>query len=151
MRGGTEMTDEVKNQDTVVPLNPRQKPNGEAKNARFSRQARELAILASLPALEYERERAAAAKRLECRTNILDKIIFEIRSRVTNMIPENALRTEWKENSDLIGMHVNWNLNDRDADAFVAFAISDDNGNIHVVVVLADGNGTAWNGTISRK
>jgi hypothetical protein len=38
-----------------------------------------------------------------------------------------------------------------DIDVFVTSTISDNEGNIRVVVVLADGNGTAWDGTISRE
>ena len=138
-------------QETVILLNPRQKPKGEATNARLSRQARELAILASLPEMEYERERGTAAKRLGCRAIVLDKLVYEIRSKVTKLKSENACKPGWKVCPDFIGLHVNWHINGGDIDVFVAFAISDNEGNIHVVVVLADGNGTAWGGTISRE
>jgi hypothetical protein len=63
----------------------------------------------------------------------------------------HAYRTGWKECHDFIGMRVNWHISGRDIDVFVTSAISDNGGNIHVVVVLADGNGTAWDGTISRE
>jgi hypothetical protein len=112
-------------------------------NARLSRQARELAILASLPQMEYERERGTAAKRLGCRTNVLNKLVYEIRSKVVKLKSENACRMEWKACPDFIGMRVNWRISGRNMDVFVASAISDNQGNFHVVVVLADGNGTA--------
>jgi hypothetical protein len=151
MPGTRAMTTGSKDHETVIPLNSRQKPKGEAKNARFSRQARELAILASLPEMEYERERGTAAKRLGCRANVLDKLVYEIKSKVAKLKSENAHRMGWKECPDFIGMRVNWHISGRDIDVFVASAISDNDGNIHVVVVLADGNGTAWDGTISRE
>jgi hypothetical protein len=151
MHGQRAMNKGPKEQETVIPLNPRQKPKGEANKDRFSRQARELAILANLPEMEYERERGAAAKRLECRANIFDKLVHEIRSKVTKLISENSCRMGWKERPDFVGMRVNWHISGRDIDVFVASAISDNDGNIHVVVVLADGNGTAWDGTISRE
>src|ERR1044071_640822 len=128
----------VKGQETVVSLNPRQKPKGEARNARFSRQAQELAILASLPEMEYERERGTAAKRLGCRANVLDKLVYEIKSKAAKLKSENARKPGWKECPDFIGMRVNWHINGRDVDVFVASAVSDNESNIHVVVVLAD-------------
>jgi hypothetical protein len=149
--GERDVTEEADDSKTVISLRPHQKPKGETKNARFTRQARDLAVLASLPDLEYERERGAAAKRLECRPHVLDKLVYGIRSKARKLTSENASKAGWKVCPGFIGMRVNWRLDGRVVDVYVVSAVSDNEGGIHVVVVLADGNGTTCDGVISRE
>jgi hypothetical protein len=54
-------------------------PGGDAPARSASDDAAEIARLAALPPLQYEREREAAAKLLGCRTAILDRLVVSAR------------------------------------------------------------------------
>jgi Protein of unknown function (DUF3631) len=65
--------------DKGIPNGGREIARIWAKAERPASDAAEIARLAALPPLQYEREREAAAKRLGCRTAILDRLVGSTR------------------------------------------------------------------------
>jgi hypothetical protein len=97
--------------------------------------ARLIARLSVMPALEYERTRSAAARQLKCRVSWLDHVIDGIRCRIAefaHMLPP-------KDGRASVGTPVNFH---EDGERYVGFlvAAAHRHGQDHQLLVLADDN-----------
>ena len=127
----------------------------EAKT-RHWREAVELASLARLTTLAYERERQAAAKKFGCRPNVLDRMIAHIRDALHDwetavQLGEQFSGRAWPRLRKLPtyqGEPCDWGGSES---VLILEAAAEDDGTVQVLVLFADGSGQTDKGELERK
>lgn len=120
----------------VIPLKrPEISPEGWGQREQ---DALLIARLAALPAIDYERARAAAARQFKCRVSWLDRTIEAIRSRVAEVqhLPPA------KDGRTTVGEPINFVHDNGERVLGFLVASYHQRGEDHHLIVLADGNAT---------